>query len=105
MSRPFVNWSGSLAFTPSGYAEPADEDEVRELVLWARESGNTLRPVGSGHSSSPLVRTDGTLVSSKMIPLQFRTAMQPYPTDIREGKLYQLIENDDEEWELHAWPL
>ncbi|MBQ1049507.1 FAD-binding protein [Micromonospora sp. C51] len=63
MSRPFVNWSGSLAFTPSGYAEPADEDEVRELVLRARESGNTLRPVGSGHSSSPLVRTDGTLVS------------------------------------------
>ncbi|MFF5213665.1 D-arabinono-1,4-lactone oxidase [Micromonospora sp. NPDC000442] len=63
MSRPFVNWSGSLAFTPSGYAEPADEDEVRELVLRARESGNNLRPVGSGHSSSPLVRTDGTLVS------------------------------------------
>ncbi|MEV4713375.1 D-arabinono-1,4-lactone oxidase [Micromonospora sp. NPDC049374] len=63
MSRPFVNWSGSLAFTPSGYAEPADEDEVRELVLRARESGNNLRPVGSGHSSSLLVRTDGTLVS------------------------------------------
>ncbi|GIJ23542.1 D-arabinono-1,4-lactone oxidase [Micromonospora lutea] len=63
MSRPFVNWSGSLAFTPSGRAEPADEDEVRELVLRARESGTTLRPVGSGHSSSPLVRTDGTLVS------------------------------------------
>jgi len=51
------------------------------------------------------LKQDGTLVSSKMIPLQFRTAMQPYPTDIREGKLYQLIENDDEEWELHAWPL
>ncbi|WBB56247.1 D-arabinono-1,4-lactone oxidase [Verrucosispora sp. WMMD573] len=63
MSRPFVNWSGSLAFTPFGYAEPADENEVRELVLRARESGDTLRPVGSGHSSSPLVRTDGTLVS------------------------------------------
>ncbi|GIJ08141.1 D-arabinono-1,4-lactone oxidase [Micromonospora andamanensis] len=63
MCRPFVNWSGSLTFTPSGYAEPADEDEVRELVQRARESGTTLRPVGSGHSSSPLVRTDGTLAS------------------------------------------
>ncbi|MFB9854752.1 D-arabinono-1,4-lactone oxidase [Micromonospora andamanensis] len=58
-----MNWSGSLTFTPSGYAEPADEDEVRELVQRARESGTTLRPVGSGHSSSPLVRTDGTLAS------------------------------------------
>ncbi|GAB3852090.1 hypothetical protein GCM10029963_41020 [Micromonospora andamanensis] len=63
MSGPFVNWSGSLTFTPSGYAEPGDEHEVRELVSRARESGTTLRPVGSGHSSSPLVRTDGTLVS------------------------------------------
>ncbi|MTK02874.1 D-arabinono-1,4-lactone oxidase [Micromonospora sp. CP22] len=63
MSRTFVNWSGSLTFTASGQAEPADEDEVRELVSRARESGTTLRPVGSGHSSSPLVRTDGTLVS------------------------------------------
>ncbi|MBQ1025250.1 D-arabinono-1,4-lactone oxidase [Micromonospora sp. C95] len=63
MSRPFVNWSGSLAFTPSGYAEPTDEEEVRKLVTRVRESGDTLRPVGSGHSSSPLVRTDGTLVS------------------------------------------
>ncbi|WP_341718721.1 D-arabinono-1,4-lactone oxidase [Micromonospora sp. FIMYZ51] len=64
MVRPFVNWSGSLAFTPAGYAEPTTEEEVRELVLRARESGTTLRPIGSGHSSSPLVRTDdGTLVS------------------------------------------
>jgi FAD/FMN-containing dehydrogenase len=62
VSRPFVNWSGSLTFTPSGYAEPGDEDEVRDLVLRARESGSTLRPIGSGHSSSPLVRTGGTLV-------------------------------------------
>ncbi|TCB99613.1 FAD-binding protein [Micromonospora zingiberis] len=63
MSRPFVNWSGSLTFTPAGHAEPADEDEVRDLIVRARESGRTLRPVGSGHSSSPLVRTDGLLVS------------------------------------------
>ncbi|MEV4493718.1 D-arabinono-1,4-lactone oxidase [Micromonospora coxensis] len=63
MAREFVNWSGSLAFTPAEYAEPADEDEVRRLVARARESGTKIRPVGSGHSSSPLVRTDGILVS------------------------------------------
>ncbi len=63
MSRPFVNWSGSLSFTPAERVEPADEDEVREVILRARESGRTVRPVGSGHSSSPLVRTDGILLS------------------------------------------
>ncbi|MEW2383617.1 D-arabinono-1,4-lactone oxidase [Micromonospora sp. NPDC047707] len=59
----FVNWSGSLAFTPGERAEPATEDEVCDLVLRSREAGTTVRPVGSGHSSSPLVRTDGILLS------------------------------------------
>ena len=61
--RQFVNWSGSLSFTPGEFAEPADEDAVRELVVRARQDGRTIRPVGSGHSSSPLVRTDGILLS------------------------------------------
>ncbi|BCJ68593.1 hypothetical protein Prubr_56140 [Polymorphospora rubra] len=63
MARQFVNWSGSLSFTPGGHAEPADEEAVCELVRRARADRTKLRPVGSGHSSSPLVRTDGTLVS------------------------------------------
>ncbi|MBN1196959.1 MAG: 6-bladed beta-propeller [Candidatus Aminicenantes bacterium] len=48
---------------------------------------------------------DGTLISRKMIPFRFRTPLQPFPSNVVDGKLYQLIENDDEEWELHAWPL
>lgn len=59
----WTNWSGSVRCTPAGYAEPDSEDAVVELVRWARQTGTTLRPVGSGHSSSPLVRTDGVLVS------------------------------------------
>lgn len=51
------------------------------------------------------LKMDGTLVSRKMIPFRFRTPLQPYPSNVVDGKLYQLIENDDEEWELHAWPL
>lgn len=63
MTRSFVNWSGNLRFTPAEFAEPGDEDAVRAVVLRAREAGATIRPVGSGHSSSPLVRTDGILLS------------------------------------------
>lgn len=48
----FVNWSGSLAFTASEQSEPVTEDEVCDLVQRARESGMSVRPVGSGHSSS-----------------------------------------------------
>lgn len=63
MEGSFVNWSGSLRFAPAEFAMPADEDEVCAAVQRARESGTTIRPVGSGHSSSPLVRTDGILLS------------------------------------------
>lgn len=62
MGQRFVNWSGSLRFTPAEVVEPADEGEVRAVVLRARETGAAVRPVGSGHSSSPLVRTDGILL-------------------------------------------
>ncbi|PWU56821.1 hypothetical protein DLJ47_04980 [Micromonospora sp. S4605] len=63
MGRSFVNWSGSLRFTPAELAEPVDEDEIRAVVLRARDGGTPIRPVGSGHSSSALVRTDGILLS------------------------------------------
>lgn len=63
MPRSFVNWSGSVSCTPANFAEPADETEVRDLVLRARTDGIKCRPVGSGHSSSPLVCTNGILIS------------------------------------------
>ncbi|MBA2324903.1 MAG: FAD-binding protein [Pseudonocardiales bacterium] len=60
----FRNWSGSLAFAPATIAEPGDVGELVELVAAAsNQVGRVLRPVGAGHSSSPLVRTEDTLVS------------------------------------------
>src|SRR5689334_5314662 len=63
MEREWSNWSGSLRFTPGHYAEPDDEESIRALIGHARQTGTTIRPVGSGHSSSPLVRTDGILLN------------------------------------------
>ncbi len=45
---------------------------------------------------------NGKFIHSLYIPLKFQTALKPYPLSISNGKLYQLIENEDEEtWELH----
>lgn len=57
------NWSGSLRFEPGDVAEPGSADELAALVRYAGENGRSVRVVGSGHSSVPLVRTDETLVS------------------------------------------
>ena len=57
---PWRNWSGSQQCLPEARVAPATVAELQELI--AANSG-TIRPVGAGHSFTPLVPTDGTLVS------------------------------------------
>lgn len=58
-SLPWRNWSGALQAQPAGRIAPATEPE---LVDWLRTSNGSIRPVGAGHSFTPLVPTDGHLV-------------------------------------------
>lgn len=57
---PWRNWSGSQQCLPAARVAPASVAELQELI--ARASG-VIRPVGAGHSFTPLVPTDGTIVS------------------------------------------
>ncbi len=63
MAREWVNWSGSLRFTPGRFVAPESEEALAALVAQASRVGQTVRVVGTGHSSSPLVATAGPLVS------------------------------------------
>jgi FAD/FMN-containing dehydrogenase len=67
MTHEWSNWSGSLRFTPAQITAPESEEELAELVRRASGHGRTVRVVGAGHSSSPLVETRGTLVSLKRL--------------------------------------
>jgi len=58
----FTNWSGSVACRPARIAEPRDEAAVAELVVEAGRRGTSVRVVGSGHSGTPLVATEGLLL-------------------------------------------
>ena len=56
---PWHNWSGALTSAPRARVAPASVDE---LLAWLKSSTGKLRPVGAGHSFSPLVPTDGALL-------------------------------------------
>lgn len=56
----FTNWDGSISCVPKRYVQPHSEDEVSEI---ARTGEGPIRVVGAGHSWSPLVLTDGTLLN------------------------------------------
>lgn len=53
------NWSGGQMAHPVARFAPASEDE---LIAFLSRGRGALRPVGAGHSFSPLVPTDGQLL-------------------------------------------
>lgn len=57
------NWSGAVTCRPHGIERPADEDGVRAAIAAAHERGGVVRPVGAGHSFTPLCATGDTLLS------------------------------------------
>lgn len=61
--RTWTNWAGNVSSSPAAFATPADEAEVASIVATARDERSTVRVVGAGHSFTPVVATDGTLVS------------------------------------------
>jgi FAD-linked oxidoreductase len=57
---PWRNWSGGQSCLPAARLAPKNLDELTQVV---RQAPGKIRPVGSAHSFSALVPTDGTLLS------------------------------------------
>jgi FAD-linked oxidoreductase len=57
---PWRNWSGSQQCLPSARVAPGSIGELQELLAVGT---GIVRPVGAGHSFTPLVTTEGTIVS------------------------------------------
>ena len=59
----FTNWMGNVTSSPLSISYPTTEIDVVQIVQRAVAAGHRVRVVGSGHSWTPLVATDETLVS------------------------------------------
>nr|WP_256562534.1 MULTISPECIES: D-arabinono-1,4-lactone oxidase [unclassified Pseudomonas] len=57
---PWRNWSGAQTCLPEARLAPKDLDELVQVI---GQAPGKIRAVGSGHSFSALVPTDGTLLS------------------------------------------
>ncbi len=57
--KQWRNWSGIERATPQDILSPASEDELASLV---GSTKTQIRPVGSGHSFTGLVPSDGTII-------------------------------------------
>ncbi|WP_323750051.1 D-arabinono-1,4-lactone oxidase [Marinobacter sp.] len=57
------NWSGSQSANPSHRLAPRSQNELLDILSDRAHQEAKIRPVGSGHSFSPLVPTNDVLVS------------------------------------------
>lgn len=64
MANASSNWSGLVTASPKEIATPVDAGELAELV---RTAPGPLRVAGAGHSFTPLVQSEGTIVSLEKI--------------------------------------
>jgi len=51
-----------------------------------------------------IMNPDGKVEKSLWLPVAYQNAVRPAPFAIRDNQLFQLAENNDEEWELHITP-
>jgi FAD/FMN-containing dehydrogenase len=87
----WTNWSGSFSCEPAALLFPESEGELIELVQRAREDGARIRVVGTGHSCTPLVATDGRLVSLDRMSGVVRAEPEESRAWVRTGtKLHDL---------------
>lgn len=88
------NWSGSQQCLPEARVAPATLAELQQLV---RDAQGVIRPVGAGHSFTPLVPTDGTIVSlsrmSGVVSHDSNTLQATVKAGSRLGELGQPLED------------
>jgi L-gulonolactone oxidase len=61
-SAHWSDWSGQQVCTPASVVRPGSEDELVTAVRRAASDGLVVRPIGSGHSFTPVCVTDGVQV-------------------------------------------
>jgi FAD-linked oxidoreductase len=59
MKTEWRNWAGNQRATAAAVARPASTDAVVDAVRTASAQGQTVKPVGSGHSFTPAAVTNG----------------------------------------------
>ncbi|MEO7124680.1 MAG: D-arabinono-1,4-lactone oxidase [Nakamurella sp.] len=62
MSERWRNWARCASAYPQHIATPKDESALSDVITAAACAGRSIRPVGSGHSFTPIAATDGVLL-------------------------------------------
>jgi FAD/FMN-containing dehydrogenase len=87
----WTNWSGRVECRPRAIERPASEDELAAIVRAAARDGLRVRVAGSGHSFTPIVATDGILVSLDALEGIESADLQALQATVRAGSKLHAI--------------
>src|SRR5262249_49753051 len=82
LMNAWTNWAGYVKAAPQQIAKPTTEAELAALV---RDGPAPVRVAGTGHSSTPLVETNGTLLSLDGIAGVVRADAAAQTATVRAG--------------------
>jgi len=57
------NWAGNITWNPTEIAYPTSEEAIQKIVLKAANDRKKIRIIGTGHSFTPLCKTEDVLIS------------------------------------------
>ncbi|MFC9549962.1 D-arabinono-1,4-lactone oxidase [Rhodococcus sp. NPDC056960] len=83
--QEWSNWGGNQSFTFTASARPTTDDDVVSVVRRAADAGTGVRVAGSGHSFTPIVQTDHTLISLESISGVTGTDATTLRANVRAG--------------------
>ncbi|RUX44170.1 FAD-binding protein, partial [Mesorhizobium sp. M7A.F.Ca.CA.002.09.1.1] len=82
MSNTWSNWSGFVSAEPKLIASPGDAGELGDLV---RTAPGPVRVAGAGHSFTPLVKSQGTILSLERLEGLVSHDAQKHQARVRAG--------------------
>src|SRR5687768_17802769 len=65
MSNTIVNYDGSIKMTPQQIVRPTTVEEIQAVLRDTAQFPTPVRAMGSCHSLTPCVATDGTVIDMK----------------------------------------
>ena len=65
MPTTIVNYDGSITMTPQQVARPNTVEEIQEVLRDTARFPSPVRAMGSCHSLTPCVATDGTIIDRR----------------------------------------
>jgi L-gulono-1,4-lactone dehydrogenase len=73
----WTNWAQTVACRPARVVLPRDPTEIAAALAAARRDGLRVKPIGAGHSFTPVAATDGVQIRPDLLAGLIRTDVDP----------------------------